>query len=50
TDILRCSPDFNHCPRYDFVLAQMEVGPLFAQLVMIFKCNVCRKTFPLMLI
>ncbi|SJL09155.1 uncharacterized protein ARMOST_12531 [Armillaria ostoyae] len=39
TDILRCSPSFNHCPHYDFVLAQTAARPLFAQLVMIFECN-----------
>ncbi|PBK88793.1 hypothetical protein ARMGADRAFT_1033774 [Armillaria gallica] len=50
TDILRCSPSFNHCPRYNFVLAQTKAGPLFAQLVMIFKCNVHGKMFPLMLV
>ncbi|PBK81617.1 hypothetical protein ARMGADRAFT_947935 [Armillaria gallica] len=50
TDILRCSPSFNHCPHYDFVLAQTEARPLFAQLVMIFECNVHGKTFPLMLV
>ncbi|PBK79157.1 hypothetical protein ARMGADRAFT_951216, partial [Armillaria gallica] len=40
TDILWCSPSFNHCPRYNFVLAQTKARPLFVQLVMIFKCNV----------
>ncbi len=50
TNILWCSPDFNHCPRYDFVLAQTGDRPLFAQLVMIFKCNVHGKMFPCMLV
>ncbi|KAK0432086.1 hypothetical protein EV421DRAFT_1719858, partial [Armillaria borealis] len=50
TNILRCSPSFNHCPHYDFVLAQTAARPLFAQVVMIFECNVCGKMFPLILV
>ncbi|KAK0504193.1 hypothetical protein EDD18DRAFT_1345071 [Armillaria luteobubalina] len=50
TDILRCSPNFNHCPRYDFVLLDTVGGPLFAQLVMVFECTIHEKTFPLMLV
>ncbi|KAK0474683.1 hypothetical protein EDD18DRAFT_1116421 [Armillaria luteobubalina] len=50
TDILQCLPNFNHCPCYDFVLLDTVGGPLFAQLVMVFKCTIHKKTFPLMLV
>ncbi|KAK0187459.1 hypothetical protein F5146DRAFT_935250, partial [Armillaria mellea] len=45
-----CSPSFNHHPHYDFVLVDTIDGPLFAQLVMVFKCTVHEKIFPLILI
>ncbi|KAK0471343.1 hypothetical protein IW261DRAFT_1344616 [Armillaria novae-zelandiae] len=50
TDILQCLPSFNHCPHYDFVLLDTVSGPLFTQLVMVFECTICEKTFPLMLV
>ncbi|KAK0484990.1 hypothetical protein IW261DRAFT_1330175 [Armillaria novae-zelandiae] len=50
TDILRCSPNFNHHPCYDFVLLETNQGPMFAQLVLVFECIVHEKVYPLMLV
>ncbi|KAK0486445.1 hypothetical protein IW261DRAFT_1416225 [Armillaria novae-zelandiae] len=50
TDILRCSPNFNYHPRYDFVLLETNQGPMFAQLVLVFECVVHEKVYPLMLV
>ncbi|KAK0499677.1 hypothetical protein EDD18DRAFT_1102989 [Armillaria luteobubalina] len=50
TDILQCSPSFNYHPRYDFVLLETNQGPMFTQLVLIFKCIVHEKVYPLMLV
>ncbi|KAK0494333.1 hypothetical protein EDD18DRAFT_1107358 [Armillaria luteobubalina] len=50
TDILRCSPSFNYHPHYDFVLLDTNQGPMFVQLVLIFKCVVHEKVYPLMLV
>ncbi|KAK0187157.1 hypothetical protein F5146DRAFT_1004106 [Armillaria mellea] len=50
TDFLRCSPSFNHHPRYNFILIDTVDGPLFAQLVMVFECTIHEKIFPLILI
>ncbi|RXW17147.1 hypothetical protein EST38_g8708 [Candolleomyces aberdarensis] len=36
TDYLRCSPSFFHQPRYDFILFESTVGPLFAKLLFVF--------------
>ncbi|KAK0496569.1 hypothetical protein EDD18DRAFT_1105675 [Armillaria luteobubalina] len=50
TDILRCLPSFNYHPCYDFVLLETNQGPMFAQLVLVFKCIVHEKVYPLMLV
>ena len=40
TDYLRCNPNFNKHPRYDFIIADHPQGRIFAQLVFVFVCRV----------
>ncbi|KAL0564298.1 hypothetical protein V5O48_017752 [Marasmius crinis-equi] len=39
-DYLRCNPNFRGKHRYDFVIFDTQDGPVFAQLVYMFKCFV----------
>lgn len=50
TDYLRCSPKFHGRSRYDFVFANLQGGPAFAQLVFIFTCQVNEKNYQLALV
>jgi hypothetical protein len=36
TNHLRCNPNFNNKPRYDYILVSMQNGVMFAQLLFIF--------------
>ena len=51
TDYLRCSPEFHHHERHDFVLVDHpRLGISFAQLVRLFTCKVGSVEYPLALI
>jgi len=50
TDYLRCNPNFNKRPRYDFVVANLPQGRVFAQLVFVFVCRVNRRDHRLALV
>jgi hypothetical protein len=50
-DFLRCSPKFHSRLRQDFVIVQTATGqPIFAQLLLLFKCRFAGKDYPLALI
>jgi len=41
TDYLRCNPEFNKRPRYDFIITNdPQLGHTFAQLALVFVCRV----------
>ena len=50
TDYLRCNPDFNKRPRYDFVIVNSRDNPVFARLVFVFVCRVNKHDYHLALI
>ena len=50
TDYMRCSPKFNGHPWYDFVLAKIGGGLVFARLVFVFTCRVSRLNYRLALV
>jgi len=50
TDYLRCNPNFNTRPRYDFVIADLLQGRAFAQLVFVFVCRVNKRDHRLALV
>lgn len=50
TDYLRCSPNFSKHPRYDFVIANLQQGCAFAQLVFVFTCQVGKQDYHLGLV
>ncbi|KAF8148377.1 hypothetical protein BJ912DRAFT_1125700, partial [Pholiota molesta] len=50
TDYLRCSPNFNHQPRYDHVIVNTPQGPIFAQLVFTFTLKIAKQQYPIALI
>jgi len=50
TDYLRCNPEFNKRPRYDFIIADCSQGRVFAQLVFVFTCRVSGREHHLALV
>ena len=50
TDYLRCNPMFHGHPRYDFIIANLPRGHVFAQLVLVFICRVGERNYRLALI
>lgn len=50
TDYLRCNPEFNGRPRYDFVLINLPRGRTFAKLVFVFVCRVAGRDYHLALV
>lgn len=50
TDYLRCNPNFNGHPRYDFIIADRPQGHIFAQLVFVFVCRVNGREYHLALV
>ena len=50
TDYVRCNPRFHGCLRYDFVIADLGQGLVFAQLVFIFTCKFNEETYRLALV
>jgi hypothetical protein len=50
TDYLRCSPMFYGHPRYDCVIVQTVVGPIFAKLLFIFTQEIGEAVYPIALI
>lgn len=50
TDYLRCNPKFHGRPRYDFVIANLSRGCIFAQLVFVFVCRVNEHDYRLAII
>jgi hypothetical protein len=50
TDYLRCNPDFNGRPRYDFIVVSFGTTRTFARLVFVFVCQVDGRTYQLALI
>lgn len=50
TDYLRCNPKFHGRPRYDFIIAHLPQGRVFAQLVFVFVCRVNEQNYRLALI
>ena len=49
-DYLRCNPNFNKRPRYDFLIVDLPRGRVFAQLVFLFACRVNDHEYHLALI
>ncbi|KIK69183.1 hypothetical protein GYMLUDRAFT_117988, partial [Collybiopsis luxurians FD-317 M1] len=43
TDLLRCNPNFQNAPRFDFIIFATVTGPVFAQLRYLFVCTVDRE-------
>ena len=50
TDYLRCNPKFCGNPRYDFVIVNLPRGRVFAQLVLVFVCQVNGRDYHLALV
>ena len=50
TDYVRCNPRFHGRLRYDFVIADLGQGLVFAQLVFIFTCKFNEETYQLALV
>jgi len=49
-DYLRCNPKFHGRPQYDFIIANLPRGHIFAQLVFVFICRVSERDYHLVLI
>ena len=49
-DYLRCNPKFHGRPRYDFVIANLPRGCIFAQLAFVFVCRVNEHDYHLAII
>ncbi|KAK7680232.1 hypothetical protein QCA50_016741 [Cerrena zonata] len=50
TDLLRCNPNFQEKPRYDYIMVDTGQGHIYAQLLYMFKCTVGDNLYPLALI
>lgn len=50
TDYVCCNPKFHGHPRYDFVIANLGRGLVFAQLVFVFTCKVSGQNYRLALV
>ncbi|KAK7692929.1 hypothetical protein QCA50_004569 [Cerrena zonata] len=50
TDLLRCNPNFQEKPRYDYIMVDTGQGHIYAQLLYMFKCTVGDNSYPLALI